>query len=166
MPLVWAEPAEGSPAAFQEDEFVSLWCEMYALMLKLNFWRREDIVFPPSDTGRHTDLDRLYLLDELGMSPEAVSLLERLPYPRIEPYHRMRIFSESDAINYLEWDDVKDCRDPHDMAQNSINASTASGSYLLPDDVALARPDESFGLTWILDLRNSMFSPWNPSEPA
>ncbi|WYZ42273.1 hypothetical protein EsH8_V_001168 [Colletotrichum jinshuiense] len=157
-PLVWTQPAPGSPEAFREDEFVSLWSEMYVLLLKLNFWRREDVVFPPENTGRHTNLDRHHLRVELGMSPEAVSLIERLPYPRIAPYKRMRIFPEADAMNYLEWDDLKDCRDPQDMAHYSTRASNMSdSSYLLPQDVALARPDESDGLACILDIDYNAF---------
>ncbi|KAH0430551.1 hypothetical protein CcaCcLH18_07710 [Colletotrichum camelliae] len=155
-PLVWTQPAPDSAAAFQEDEFVSLWCDIYAMLLRLNFWKREDIVFPQGDTGRHAQLDTRHLLNDKGMSPEAVSLLERLPYPRIGSYRRMRIYPEAKAMNYLEEDDVSDCRDPHEMAQYSAQPDSLNGaSYLLPQDVALARPDESDGLAWILDLSHT-----------
>ncbi|KAJ0367831.1 hypothetical protein COL154_003054 [Colletotrichum chrysophilum] len=157
-PLVWTQPAVGSAAAFREDEFVSLWCDMYAMLLRLNFWKREDVIFPQEDTGRHAQLDTQRLLNEKRMIPEAVSLLERLPYPRNASYRRMRIYREADAINYLEEDDVNGCRDPHDMAQYSAHPDSSNdASYLLSQDVALARPDESDGLAWILDLSHSMY---------
>ncbi|KAF4430760.1 hypothetical protein CFRS1_v009577 [Colletotrichum fructicola] len=155
-PLVWTQPAVGSAAAFREDEFVSLWCDMYAMLLRLNFWKREDVIFPQEDTGRHAQLDTQRLLNEKRMIPEAVSLLERLPYPRNASYRRMRIYREADAINYLEEDDVNGCRDPHDMAQYSAHPDSSNdASYLLSQDVALARPDESDGLAWILDLSHN-----------
>ncbi|KAF0331192.1 hypothetical protein GQ607_001500 [Colletotrichum asianum] len=70
----------------------------------------------------------------------------------------MRIYREADAMNYLEEDDVKDCRDPHEMAQFSAQPGGMNdASYLLPQDVALARPDESDGLAWILDLSYNAF---------
>ncbi|TDZ74625.1 hypothetical protein CTRI78_v000497 [Colletotrichum trifolii] len=157
-PLVWTQPAPGSPEAFQEDEFVSLWCDMYAVLLRLNFWNPEDIIFPPADTGRHANINSQHLQNGLGMSPEAVSLVKRLPYPRITPYRRLRIYHEADAMSYLEDDDVQSCRDPHDMAQYSAQPDSLNdASYLLPQDVALARPDESDGLAWILDLEYNAF---------
>lgn len=166
-PLVWTEPAPGSPAAFREDEFVTLWYEMYALVFKLNFWRREDVVFPSADTGRHANLDRQRLLVEMGMSPEAVSLVERLPYPRNRSYRRMCIYFEADAMNYLDESDIKDCRDPLDMAQFSPQASSMNGrSYLLPQDVTLALPDESHGIAWILDLKYSTSRPARPPSSS
>ncbi|KAK2729364.1 hypothetical protein CKAH01_10313 [Colletotrichum kahawae] len=166
-PLVRTQPAPGSAAAFQEDEFVSLWCDIYAMLLRLNFWKREDIVFPQGDTGRHAQLDTRHLLNDKGMSPEAVSLLERLPYPRIGSYRRMRIYPEADAMNYLEEDEVNYCRDPHEMAQYSAQPDSLNGaSYLLPQDVALARPDESDGLAWILDLNAFRFVSGPLEAPA
>ncbi|KAF9870211.1 hypothetical protein CkaCkLH20_12297 [Colletotrichum karsti] len=157
-PLVWAQPAPGSSAAFQEDDFVALWFDMYAILMKLNFWKREDILFPPVATGRHAQLDSQHLLIERRMSPEAVSLVERLPYPRVASYRRMRIYPEADAMNYLDKDDIRDCRDPHEMAQYSTQLhSSNDASYLLPQDVTLARPDESDGLAWILDLSHNAF---------
>lgn len=157
-PLVWTQPAAGSATAFREDEFVSLWCDMYAMLLRLNFWKREDVILPQKDTGRHAQLHTQRLLSEKGMSPEAVSLLERLPYPRNASYRRMRIYREASTMNYLEEDDVNGCRDPHDMAQYSAHPDSLNdASYLLPQDVALARPDESDGLAWILDLSHSMY---------
>ncbi|KAL0929928.1 uncharacterized protein CTRU02_215137 [Colletotrichum truncatum] len=156
--LVCTQPAPGSPSAFEEDEFVALWFDMYAILVRLNFCRREDIVYPPAATGRHALLDSQQLLNERGMSPEAVSLVERLPYPRVASYKRMRIYPEADAMNYLAEDDVKDCRDPHEMAQYSAQPENLNdASYLLPQDVALARPSESDGLAWILDLNHSVF---------
>lgn len=157
-PLVWTQPAPGSPAAFAEDEFVALWFDMYAILLRLNFWKREDVVFPPAATGRHAQLDSQQLLNARGMSPKAVCLVERLPYPRIASYRRMRIYPEADVVSYLDADDVRDCRDPDEMAQYSAQPESLNdASYLLPQDVALARPDESDGLAWILDLSHSMF---------
>ncbi|KAK1966150.1 hypothetical protein LY78DRAFT_657604 [Colletotrichum sublineola] len=155
-PLVWTRPAPGSDAAFREDEFVSLWCEIYTMLLRLNFWKRQDMIFPSADTGRHTELNRESLLDA-QMSPEVISLLERLPYARIPSYYRLRVYPEADIINYLE-DDIKDCRDPYEMAQYSARPdSLTDASYLLPQDVALARPAESDGLAWILDVSYNAF---------
>ncbi|KAK2038697.1 hypothetical protein LZ31DRAFT_635229 [Colletotrichum somersetense] len=156
-PLVWTNPAPGSDAAFREDEFVSLWCGMYTTLLRLGFWKREDVIYPQADTGRHTNLDSRGLLHDARMSAEAVSLLERLPYPRTASYYRLRIYPETDAVNYLE-DDIRECRDPHGMAQYSARPdSLDDASYLLPQDVALTRPDESDSLAWILDLSYNAF---------
>lgn len=101
IPLVVAEPAPGSPGAF-----VSLWREMYALLARLNFIRREDVFFPP--TGRHANLDRQHLRVNLGMSPEAVSLVERLPYPRPESrFSHVSLFFEAMALSFLEKNDLE-----------------------------------------------------------
>lgn len=157
-PVVWTEPEPGSPEAFREDEFVSLWNEMYTLLFKLNFWRREDMHFPSAETGRHTNLDRERLLVEKGMSLEAVSLLERLPYPCANSWRRrLHIYHDAIAINYLNPEDIQDCRDPLLDTQYfpEANAYANDGNYLLPQDVTLAIPYEAEGLTWILDLKHS-----------
>lgn len=137
---------------------------MYALLLKVNFIRREEIFFPPEDTGRHANLDRQHLLVNLGMSPEAISLVERLPFSRMEGrLFNMCVFFKAMALSYLEQEDLEKCRDPHDMKNNSVveagDASSMSGSYLLPDDVALTLPYEGEGRTWILDLKYSTSMP-------
>lgn len=156
-PLVTAEPGPDSPFAFNQDEFVSLWCNIYDLLLKLNYIRRDDVAFPQEDTGRHAGVDRQRLRGDLGMSSEAVSLIERLPFPRLKSDARMQIFNEAMAINYLVDEDLRRCRDPHEMraSSRSNSASGSASSYLLPDDVALTLPYEGEGLTWILDLKYS-----------
>ncbi|KAK2018346.1 hypothetical protein LZ32DRAFT_687664 [Colletotrichum eremochloae] len=162
-PLVWTQPDLSSPTAYQEDEFVSLWCDMYSMLLKLNFWKREVVKFPPADTGRHTQLCSQYMLNEKGLSWEAVSLTQRPPYPRVAAYRRMRIYPEADAISYLETDDIRNCRDQHDMAQYSVQIDSSKNSNcLLPQDVALPQPDESDGPTWVLDLDHSMYIDISP----
>lgn len=159
-PIVWAEPEPGSPEAFNEDEFVALWNEWYSLLFKVGHFRPEDVIFPPKDTGRHAniaDTGRLY--GELGLSPEAVSLIERLPYSTCEG-EESRIFAEAEALNYMRPHDLSLCRDPHRMAQFSTGISddppsSTDGIYLLPHDVALTLPYEGEGWTWILDLKYS-----------
>ncbi|GKT84152.1 hypothetical protein Ct61P_02002 [Colletotrichum tofieldiae] len=94
--------------------------------------------------GRHAQLDSQHLVNDVGLGLEVAPLVERLPYPRVALYRRMCICPEADAMNYLEEDDVKDCCDPHEMAQYSAQPeSSNNGNYLLPQDVALDRPDES-----------------------
>lgn len=160
-PIVTAEPELGSPAAFSEDEFVGLWGDMYALLIRLNYWRREEIIFPDQSTGRHASLDKQRLLGELGMSTDAVSLVERLPYPRLGSRGDRQIYVEAQTLSYLDEHDIKACRDPHGMAGSRPRAgeSPVNGLYLLALDVALAIPYEGEGATWILDIKHSKSTP-------
>lgn len=158
-PIVWTEPDPDSPEAFNEDEFVALWNEVYSLLCKLRHFRREEVVFPPQDTGRHPNLDTDRLYGDLGMSPEAVSLIERLPYSTASGEQSF-IFLEAEVLNYLRPDHLKLCRDPHDMEQFSTGVSddppsSTDGIYMLPHDVALTIPYEGEGITWILDIKKS-----------
>ena len=157
-PIVWTEPDPDSPEAFNEDEFVALWNEWFSLLLKIRHIRRDQVIFPPQDTGRHSNLhtDRLY--GDLGMSPEAVSLVERLPY--LIDGDDWHILPEAIGLSYLRPDHLDQCRDPHDMAQFSTGVShdppsSTDGIYMLPHDVALTMPYEGEGMTWILDLKYS-----------
>ncbi|KAH7303285.1 hypothetical protein B0I35DRAFT_446899 [Stachybotrys elegans] len=152
-PLITSPPEPNTPTAFNEDEFVSLWTGIYDIFIELNFVRRDQVIFPPQDTGRHPGIGKDRLHHELHMSPEAISLVERLLYPKIvSPQYRTHFFIEAIAINYLEEEDLRECRDPHWSYREGAQSEPAA-DYLLPHDVALTLPYEDEGLTWILDIK-------------
>ncbi|KAL2755811.1 hypothetical protein ACRALDRAFT_1082093 [Sodiomyces alcalophilus JCM 7366] len=164
-PLITSVPDDDSPLAYNEDEMVFLWTQIYRIFLKIGYLRDEGVVFPPEDTGRHTAMDRARFQTEFNMSDRVISLIERLPYPAegAEGMDGTAFFPEGMILNYLNQDEnvIDACRDPHPMFwyQRPTEGDPAeqgpARDYLLPDDVALLSPYESDGMTWILDTKTN-----------
>lgn len=165
-PLVRSMPGGADadpPTPYDEDEFVSLWHQIYRIFLRLGYLKKEDVVFPPENTGRHADINQARLRTEFNMSDRVVSLLERLPYPAkgAGGYDGVMFAPFGMVFNYLHPDKhiLQTCRDPHYQNQLSNGREDPSPDYLYPDDVALLTPFESDGMCWILDTKTSQFGP-------
>ncbi|KAL2758327.1 hypothetical protein ACRALDRAFT_1061525 [Sodiomyces alcalophilus JCM 7366] len=91
------------------------------------------------------------------MSPDAISLVERLPYPNKSlSRDRWRFFFEAIAANYLNEDELRDVRDPHLMwryTRNDMEDFEPDVNYLLPHDVALTLPFNYQDCCWVLDIK-------------
>ncbi|KAL2759443.1 hypothetical protein ACRALDRAFT_2038303 [Sodiomyces alcalophilus JCM 7366] len=148
-----------SSTAYDEDEFVALWHQIYRIFLRLSYLKEEDVVFPPEDTGRHADIKQDRLRREFNMSDRAISLLERLPYPTkgAGGYDGVMFAPFGMVFNYLHADEytLRTCRDPHYQNQLANGRDDPSPDYLYPDDVALLTPFESDGMCWILDTKTN-----------
>lgn len=162
-PLVTSVPDAGSPEAYNEDEFVHLWTQVYLIFLKIRYLKEADVDFPPEDTGRHADINQDRLRNEFSMSDQVISLLERLPYlaKGAGGVDGTAFFPFGQIFNYLNVNEafLDTCRDPHPMNSPARNIKVSLKDYLLPDDVALLYPYEHIGLVWILDTKASQYCP-------
>lgn len=167
-PLVTSAPPDDSPLAYNEDEFVALWSQIYRIFIRLSYFKENEIIFPPEDTGRHPDIntgrhpgiDKARLRNEFGMSERAISLVERLPYPvkGSGGYQGPIFFWEGRIVDYLDGEKdgaLWDCRVPHCYLMDPDVRDDPPERLLVPDDVKLVTPSDNLGVSWILDTKTS-----------
>jgi hypothetical protein len=69
-----------SDEAYDEQKVIDLVTEYYQLLFSLCYLSADDVDFPPPE-GREIDPE---LCESLGLTPEVISLMRRLPCPREE----------------------------------------------------------------------------------
>lgn len=152
LPLVWERPDPGSPQAYREDEIVSLWSSIFSLMSRLNYREPEDFIYPPKETGRHS-FDKYDLLVDKGMSREAVSLAERLPFSRDVPNSDLILHKNSVPVSFFHHWHPKYCREITLPSEGRSMDKTLG--KLLPQDFVFVFGLDPYSFDWILDLEYS-----------
>lgn len=158
-PYVLVPPPEESPQAYNEDEIVSLFNEIFQIFLDLKYLQPNEVAFPPAETGRHR-LENAFLMGPIGMNRRVVSLLQRLPFitKKVHDDH-VQFFVSSIGINYTRESEefLFACRDPPTYHRFAVGRWYPNPSYLRPDDFALCYGYQSDDPTWILDTEASKF---------
>jgi hypothetical protein len=160
-PLITEAPPDDSPLAYNEDEIVALWTQIYHIFIKIRHFKEREVIFPPEDTGRHPNIDRTRFRDEFGMSERAISLVERLPYTvkGTGGYWGQIFFPEGRIFDYLNFTHSSgmsvDCRQPHPGLADPSTVEFPPDRLLFPEDVALLDPVDWQGVAWILDTKTS-----------
>lgn len=129
---------------YSEDEVVGLINELYELLIKLAYLRRDHVTWPPD--GGHFINEAL--CRELHLEPKVVSLMRCLPYIDGDFRYSIHLFPESEPLSYLQNDDLERSRDPHG------DSWALRWDYILPCDIPLTAPGDE-GPYLVLDVRES-----------
>ncbi|PYI19089.1 hypothetical protein BO99DRAFT_412967 [Aspergillus violaceofuscus CBS 115571] len=147
---------------YNEDTVVALVSDIYRIYVQLGYMNNradgmEELVWPPPE-GHSINAA---LCEELNLSPRAISLMRRLPYPvSIGIAANTPFLPRSTAFTYIEDRQIRDGRDPGRWIFDELRKD-----FLLPHEIALAGADDE-GIHIILDTEeNTIRAPdWEELE--
>lgn len=154
-PRIKSVPPPDSPLAYNEDDLVSIFTDIYNHFSEI-LYLQGHISFPPDDTGRHS-LDVEYLRDELRMTPRVISLLERLPYADLNRWDPHEWYPGARFVDYRNTKTARFARDPGGISMYAGfgDDGCPRSDFLRPGDVALSIAAYDGRGTIILDTEAS-----------
>jgi hypothetical protein len=136
---------------YNEQEIVNLVTELYELLVELCYVSRSDIAWPPKPNGHRIDEA---ICKELGLKPEVVRLMQKIPYPRDSYIARdVELFPWSDVYVYIEDGEIRAGRDPDHFGDE------CRPDYIKSTDIALCQGTRD-GMTVVLDTAESRYFPF------
>ena len=167
-PRITSPPAVDSPLAYNEDEIVGIFTDIYKHFISIFYIKEELVAFPPEDTGRHV-LDRRYLSEELFLSDRVISLMERLPYvdkteDNIHKRDSIEWYPQSIMADFRNTKRARYLRDPGGLSWVDPNSDYSDRDgpdlhFMRPTDIALGDPMTFGAQQVILDTEASMWAP-------
>ncbi|RAH86829.1 hypothetical protein BO86DRAFT_394625 [Aspergillus japonicus CBS 114.51] len=124
---------------YNEDTVVALVSDIYRIYVQLGYMNNradgmEELVWPPPE-GHSINAA---LCEELNLSPRAISLMRRLPYPvSIGIAANTPFLPRSTAFTYIEDRQIRDGREPGRRIFDELRKD-----FLLPHEIALAGADD------------------------
>ena len=132
---------------FNAAEIASLTTEFYETLAKMGQIPPETINYPPQKN--HTINVRF--AKSLGMAPQVIELLQRLPY--VEGNGRVWLL-DGEFADFRELDDLEQSRDPFHAKPDGWSYYSERGPYMRPWQVALNAVG-NYGAVFLLDTWTS-----------
>ncbi|KAL2047859.1 hypothetical protein ABVK25_011268 [Lepraria finkii] len=134
---------------FNAAEIASLTTEFYEILSKMGQFPPETIKYPPQNPPINANFAK-----SLGMAPQVIDLLERLPY--VEGNDRAWLY-DAEFADFRYKDQLEQSRDPFHVKPDGWSYYSERGPYLRPWQVALNAMGDH-GVVFLLDTWTNRIS--------
>lgn len=141
---------------FNAAEIASLTTEFYEILSKMGQFPPETIKYPPQNPPIDANFAK-----SLGMAPQVIDLLERLPY--VEGNDRAWLY-DAEFADFRYKDQLEQSRDPFHVKPDGWSYYSERGPYLRPWQVALNAMGDH-GAVFLLDTWTSEWKLISSSDP-